>query len=236
MAHKSDWLPSKRTEILAMAKTWKKVLTAKGSQWGITPADVSELGDWIETSEAALAKAMSSERNAVINAECKEQFDGLIALMRNMKNRKFFSPPLSDPDFISLGLKPHDTIKTPIADPTGQAEADVTYPGPHLLMLHLKALSGTAVDHRADHGYRIYYGIMPHGGATVEEASGPDRYLMQAVMHGEDLPHSVFTRRKQELLAFPDPDSGKTAFFSIRYENAKGKKGPWGPVFSAIIP
>jgi hypothetical protein len=31
-------------------------------------------------------------------------------------------------------------------------------------------------------------------------------------------------------------DSGKTAYFCIRYENAKGDTGDWGPVFSAVIP
>jgi len=31
----SDWLPSKRTERLAMAKTWSAMLTASGLSWGI---------------------------------------------------------------------------------------------------------------------------------------------------------------------------------------------------------
>jgi hypothetical protein len=37
-------------------------------------------------------------------------------------------------------------------------------------------------------------------------------------------------------MEFPPEDSGKTAYFSIRLENAKGGKGPWGTVFSAVIP
>jgi hypothetical protein len=53
---------------------------------------------------------------------------------------------------------------------------------------------------------------------------------------GADLPHSQFTRRRRVLMEFPAEDSGKTAYFAIRFENAKGGKGPWGPVFSAIIP
>jgi hypothetical protein len=53
---------------------------------------------------------------------------------------------------------------------------------------------------------------------------------------GEDLPHSKFTRRKKERFDFPAEDSGKTAYFCVRYENAKGESGPWGPMFSAVIP
>jgi hypothetical protein len=135
-----------------------------------------------------------------------------------------------------LGLKPKDATKTPVAPPAGQAEADVTYPGPHLLMLHLKPMAGTALDPRADHGYRVYYGILPPGGATAEEAARTHRYLMHVPVSGEDLPSSQFTRRRRELLDFPAEDSGKTAYFSVRYENAKGQKGPWGPVFTAVIP
>ena len=29
---------------------------------------------------------------------------------------------------------------------------------------------------------------------------------------------------------------GQTVYFCIRYENSKGKAGPWGPIFQAIIP
>jgi len=43
-------------------------------------------------------------------------------------------------------------------------------------------------------------------------------------------------RRRKELFIFPAEDSGKTAYFSIRYKNSKGQAGPWGPVFSAVIP
>jgi hypothetical protein len=110
------------------------------------------------------------------------------------------------------------------------------YPGPHLLRLHMKPLSGTTLDPRADHGYRIYYGVLPHGGATHEQATGPLRYMEKPAVQGAELPHSVFTRRRRELFEFPETDSGMTAFFAIRFENAKGGKGPWGPVFSAVIP
>ena len=51
--------------------------------------------------------------------------------------------------------------------------------------------------------------------------------------------------RRQDQLAmaknwsaipFPTENSGKTAWFALRVENAKGEKGPWGEMFSAIIP
>jgi hypothetical protein len=231
-----DWLPRKRAEQLAMAKNWHGIMVANIDAWNLSTNVLIPLNSMAETAETILAKANSAERTATVTAQCKEAFDALVAHMRDVKDRHFKSPPLLDSDFVSLGLKPKDTIKTPVAQPTGQAEADVTYPGPHLLMLHLKPLAGTVIDPRADYGYRIYYGILPHGGATAEEAAKTHRYLMRAAVTGEDLPSSQFTRRRRELFDFPAEDSGKTAYFSVRYENAKGQKGPWGPVFSAVVP
>jgi hypothetical protein len=96
-----------------------------------------------------------------------------------------------------------------------------------LLPDYLRPVSGSPPDpHRADYGYRVYYGILPPGGASVERATGPQRELVKAPASGDDLPHSKFTRRKKELFDFPAEDSGKTVYFYVRYENAKGEPGP----------
>jgi hypothetical protein len=226
-------MPGKRADLVAMARTWHEVITKKNAVWKIPVNDVDLLHDSIQSVEEAEAKIAADGPTPYNKGKVTVAYDELKSHMRKIKARCFFAPPLSNPDYLALGLKLPDHTKTPVAVPTGQAEADVTYPGPHLLMLHMKALSGTMLDSRADHGYRIYYGLMPPGGATAEEASGEHRYLMKAAVHGEDLPHSDFTRRKKKLFEFNSADSGKTAYFAIRYENGKG---PWGPVFSAVIP
>jgi hypothetical protein len=219
-----------------MAKEWCTVLSRNSQKWKIPNEVETELEGLYEVAQDELNEAMSGNRTPVVTARCNEAFHALTAKMRDIKDRYFKKPPLIDSDFVALGLKLKDNIKTPVAVPTGQAEADVTYPGPNLLMLRLRHIEGTLTDPRADYGYRIYYGILPHGGATAEEAAGIHHYLMKPPVSGEELPNSTFTRRKKELMDLPAVDSGKTAYFCIRYENAKGKKGPWGPVFSAVIP
>jgi hypothetical protein len=42
-------------------------------------------------------------------------------------------------------------------------------------------------------------------------------------------------QRKKDVMEFNFGDSGKTAYFAVQIEN-EGKKGPWGPLVSAIIP
>ncbi|MDR2440769.1 MAG: hypothetical protein LBE12_15515 [Planctomycetaceae bacterium] len=237
MTSPTHWLPGKRSEQIAMAKDWLQVLGTATPPWGIPPEEISQLRTLTEAAEELLAVAMSSDRTEVITSECRMAFMVLTEKMRSIKNHYFISPPLTDTDWISLKLKPKDTVHTPVPPPTSQAEADISRPGPHLLTLHLRPLSNSPPDpHRSDYGFRIYWGVMPSGGASTEAALSIKRELIKAPVSGEELPHSRFTRRKKELFDFAQEDSGKMVYFCVRYENAKGEPGPWGPIFSAFIP
>ncbi|MDR0644465.1 MAG: hypothetical protein LBG05_06080 [Treponema sp.] len=147
-------------------------------------------------------------------------------------------PPLVLADLPALLLPLPDQIHTPIGTPTGQPVISVTYPGgPHVLKAHLAPLAGTEPpDSRGDYGFAVYKGVMPQGGATVEQAAGVRHYLMKEPLSGDELLHYRFTRRKMELVDFAAEESGMTAFFCARYENQKGGYGSWGPVASAVIP
>jgi hypothetical protein len=48
--------------------------------------------------------------------------------------------------------------------------------------------------------------------------------------------HSDFTTKTEFFLTFKTPDRGKTVHFAARWENRRGEKGPWSPIYSAIIP
>lgn len=239
MPYDGNWLPGRREQQLAMSNDWLFVIgNSNPPPWSIPQTEVADLTNLTGEATTALQMAQNAEqRTPVITAQCKAAFEALVEKMRFIKSRYFLSPPLTDPDFTSLGLKPKDTTPSPVPPPTAQAEADISRPGVHLLELHLRPVTGSPPDpHRADYGYRIYWGILPPGGAPVEAATGAKRELMQAPASGNDLPHSKFTRRKKELFDFAQEDSGKTVYFCIRYENAKGEPGPWGPMFSSVIP
>jgi hypothetical protein len=238
MTQRTDWLPGKREEQIALSKNWQTILvTAKTTAWNIPATEVTALKTLTSTAETALELSQSSARTVVITAQTKAAFTALTEKMRFFKSRYFLIPPLLDADLISLGLKPHDTKPTPIPPPIAQAEADITYPAAHTLELHLRPLTDAAPDpHRSDYGFRIYFGIMPSGGATLEAAASLKHELMTPPVTGDELPHSNFTRRKRERMDFSQEESGKTIYFCIRYENAKGEPGPWGPIFSAVIP
>ena len=103
---KTDWLPSRREEQLALAQSWTGILQAKSSEWGIPETVTTALDGLVTAAYGIFLQSQSSERNAVITAQCKAAFDQLIALMRDTKNRYFLEPPLTNVDLAALGLKP----------------------------------------------------------------------------------------------------------------------------------
>jgi hypothetical protein len=136
-----------------------------------------------------------------------------------------------------MGIRNRKENYDPVPDPADQVSVEVRVVGQHILdvLLDKIDISGSGGD-RSDYGKRVYYGIMPAGGAGVEAATSNKRELRAPPKTGEDLPHSVFTRKQRYRFDFSEDDRGKTVYFCAHYENAKGDVGPWGPIVSTIIP
>ena len=191
-------------------------------RWGLMkPSD--EITEQYNDFSVALANCKTGNRRPVevlaknvarkkLEKTCRDYVQGYLA--RNVK--------VTEQDRFLLGLPQRDTIPTNVLDPTGQAELTITYPARTQLMVHIKPVVGTQVDPRAYYGCRVYFGVYDYGATLPGD--------------GTELRESLFTRRKKELFTFLPKDSGKTACFCVRYENSKGKAGPWGAMASAVIP
>jgi hypothetical protein len=204
-----------------MVKDWIAVCTPKTTAWNIPQSAITSLQTLSQTASTALETAKNeTTRTPVATAKCKEAFDALIAGMRDFKKRYFLTPPLLDSDYISLGLKPHDTTPTTSGTPTAQVTVETYLTGRHELGVKIIYVTGSATD-PANKGYRIWYAVVAPGETPP---TSPD-----------DLRKSFFTKRKKDVIEFDFGDSGKTAYFAVQIEN-EGKKGPWGPLVSALIP
>jgi hypothetical protein len=171
--------------------------------------------------------------------QCNEAFKELETEARFIKKRYFLSPPLDKGDFPSLLLPLPDETYTPIPPPSGQPLLAINYTGgPHVLNVHFSEGAGMESGNarRGDYGYALYRGIMPQGGATLEQAASVKHYLMTPPLSGDEMLHYRFTRRKKELIDFAATEAGMTVYFCARYENQKGEYGAWGPVVQTIIP
>jgi hypothetical protein len=204
-----------------MAKDWQPIVYGNKTAWNIPDPTVLQLGNLTTEAETALNTAQNeTTRTPVTTAQCKTAFDALIAFMRDTKRRYFLTPPLTDADYISLGLKIPDHTPTPSGTPTAQVTIETYLVGRHELGVKIIYVTGTATD-PANKGYRIWYSVVAQGEAPP---TNPD-----------DLRKSFYTKRKKDLIEFDFDTSGKTAFFAVQIEN-EGKKGPWGPMVQALIP
>ncbi|MDR2739933.1 MAG: hypothetical protein LBB68_08920 [Treponema sp.] len=232
----TDWLPASRTEQLATARNWISIINAPVDppDWGIPPAKITAFITIVDTAEAALLRVQSdSERTPVATAQCNTAFKALTGNMRYLKNRFFLVPPLTESDLIALGLKSRDS-SSPTPTPDAQPEADLTFPGIHLVELrNIRPMAGgTAPNPRSNYGVRIYYGL------TGEPTEAHRFRVTGTPKTGKDLPYSLFTHRKRERFDF-DGESGNRVYFCLQYERPKGGekgKGPFGPILSAVIP
>jgi hypothetical protein len=207
--------------------------------WGIPDAEFAELAALFQAGEALLQKSQDeAERTHVITVECQAAFKSLSAKMRFFRDRYFKIPPLTEGDWAALGFKAKDPHPTPIPKPEGTPAVSLSYPGgPRAILAYLGPMAGTReLNPESDYGYAIYVGIMPPGGATLEQAASEKHYLMKSPIDGKGLTHLRFTRRRKEKIIFDAEDAGMTAYACCRYENGKGEAGQWGPVASAVIP
>jgi hypothetical protein len=91
-------------------------------------------------------------------------------------------------------------------------------------------------DDRANYRFRVYMTVVTADPAAQSALTGRHYYIAKAPTSPEQLTESEFTRKKRHSFDFAYEDTGKTAYFCVRVENSKGDKGPWGTMFSAVIP
>ncbi|MHB9293101.1 hypothetical protein Holit_02221 [Hollandina sp. SP2] len=182
MSTTRDWLPASREQQPAMAKDWQSVATANAQAWGIPAAVLTELNGLIQIADTALATAQNeTTRIPVATAQCRVAFEALGEKMRDMKRRYFFTPPLTDADYISLGLSP-TTPPTASGTLTAQVTVETYLVGRHELGVKIIYVTGSPTD-PANKGYRIWYSVIASGETPP---ANPD-----------DLRKSFFTKRKK---------------------------------------
>ncbi|GHU80545.1 hypothetical protein FACS189468_0650 [Spirochaetia bacterium] len=232
----SNWMPGTRAGILEMCRSWLAFLADHASDIGVPAAEVTALGNAETAATEALDKASGEERGPVNTAACNTAFGVLKAKMRFIKDRFLKAPPLSDAQLIALGLKPKDGVRTEKPKPGGQFIMVVSSSLNGVIRYRISQVDAVPPDARGViEGYRMYYGILPPGGATPEQAAGPKHYLTKPPTAGEELPLSYSTSRiKGDVQECDAVDRGSTFYFSIRAENNKGP-GPWGPIISVIL-
>jgi hypothetical protein len=239
MSSGKDWVPGPDDELDKFFKNYRQVVmkycTGSDPVWTHIPtaritALTTAYSDW----GSAYLKLDGPHTSADVAAKNTQRKKSLKVLRAFNKQYVLDAEEVTDAQRIEIGCPVHDTHPTPVPRPIDWAEASVVLPGPHTVELWIKKLFSLAADpDRPNYGVRIYYGILG-------DPTAGDRFrLAKPPLSGEELPHSVFTKRRKYRFDFAEVDRCQSVYFCLRYENSKGGdegEGPWGPIFSAIIP
>jgi hypothetical protein len=228
-----DWILGPDEDFDGQYKKYCQTVSVNTSgtspNWKHIPPDrIAELMDGYTNWYTAWGKLSGPHTSGDVRAKNEARDEGEEILRDFNRSYILNAREVTNAQRLDMGSPVHDTHHTPVPTPQAQPEADVAYPGKHLLeLVHIRAVQDTmsGEEAKAEFGVRIFWGVL-----------GTD--LSAAPIKGGELPHSSFTHRKRFRFDF-DGESGKTVYFCLRYENEKGGpkgEGPFGPIFSAIIP
>jgi hypothetical protein len=232
MSNATDWFPNARQNQVNLSVVWDTVLNepfyqenrgsgTKAEAWGIPQKDVEELKSLGVNAARVLALAQSKKtRTDVVNEQVKTVFAALEEKMRAIKRKYFFVPPLANADLVALGLKVPVKHASRSGEPAGIVAIEIRGRGLHKFKLRFVLVEGDPND-PPNCARRLWYKVVAPGEKPPENP--------------EELTKSVPVNRKYEDLDLDYGDSGKMIYMAVQLEKGK-KKGPWGPMISAVIP
>jgi len=214
------YLSRKDAELLPWSSNFLAIITTNAESWDIPTTEVTNLQSKLSDFELLVAQSKSPVRNSIIVSEKNAKKKELLATIREMVNFRLKNPVITDSQLVMLGLHPRDKTRTPSPVP-------VTYPE---LQINSSVIRQLTIQYR-DNGSEKK--AKPAGVHGVEI-----RWSILSVppTHVDNLIVSSFCTRPPFFLSFNEDDRGKWVYFCARWENKRGKKGPWSEIVGAVIP
>jgi hypothetical protein len=223
-----SWLQRNHEALLNQANLTVNYLTAENlTRIGIAGEALSWYNSVFIVKHGIFAAAFAgwqnpAERSAVKIAVLKEAEKQFIEVYRKLYVGYLKGNPLvTDADLVEMGLpKRHSGGNTPPPVPNTLVEATIDTSIPACIKINYRDMNekGTAKP-KGVHGVEI---------AWVISDTHPVDWAQ--------LTNSSFDTRTPAQLVFSGEQRGHTVFFALRWENTRGEKGPWGEIYSAIIP
>jgi hypothetical protein len=216
----TDYIPKRDEVFRDWARNLYTYALSKYSTWNV-PSPQTTLESPLTAFETAFTATQNPNRGKVDVLTKNEARVALEAVMRTyVKAYLSFNPAVSDADREQMGITVYDKTKTPVPPPSTIPEAEIDSSIIRQLTIHYKD-NGSEKRGKPQgvHGVEIVWVIMD----TVPTAM-------------EEFQNSAFDTASPYTFIFDENQRGKKAFFCLRWENAKGEKGPWSEIYNAIIP
>ena len=218
----SDWVPTREQDLVDLAGKWKTGLSdaANIAAFGWNQTEVTAaLGavDGFLTARTAYEENDSS-KNRLKKDEAKEAAKSAMREFANTSLR--FNKQMPDEDRAFYGLRPADGTHTAGTEPETFPEAEPDTAVIRQVTIHFwdNATKKRGKPHGV-HGAEIRWALLDHVPASVDE-----------------LLKSDFDTASPFTLKFDESDRGKRVYFCLRWESNTNLKGPFGEIYSAVVP
>ena len=217
-----DFIPGSIEEFVKFLTTFSGAINADPQAFGLTPADAATAQSALQVLTDAIATAdKARDAAATAVADQGKAKDAAEAVARGLTKKINGHPTVDNARRIKAGLAPHDEARTVIGAPTTKPIARLEISGHYTLTLHFvdELTPLKLAKPHGTHGCQIWSHV---GDPAPADATGYVFLALDTKTPYTDV-HAA-------------ADAGKTAYYMVRWVNAKGEVGPWGDVVSAKIP
>jgi hypothetical protein len=222
MANNGDWLPSREQNLVDLCQKWKTGLEnpSNVTNFGWKQAEVTET---LATVTAFLAaRGAYEETDSTKNRMAKDEAkDSAKNAMRDFANGSIrFNKQMTPEDKQVYGIRPKNATQTGGSEPESYPEAEPDTSVLRQVTIHFwdNVTKKRGKPHGV-HGAEIRWAILDHDPASVDELTNSD-----------------FDTASPFTLKFDENQRGKRVYFCLRWETNTNVKGPYGEIYSAIIP
>jgi hypothetical protein len=218
----SHWLPRREQDFADLCVKWKAALEdpALAAAFGWDPVEAAVVLTFIAaflTARAAYGQVNSS-RNRLAKDEARKAAEHGMEFFANTSIR--YNRKMKEEDKQDYGIRTPDHVSTPVTAPDSypEAEADTSIIR-QVTIRFWDSLTKKRGKPHGVHGAEIRWAILGHVPLSVDELTNSD-----------------FDTASPFTLKFDESDRGKRLYFCLRWETGTNLKGPFGEIYSAVIP
>jgi hypothetical protein len=214
-------MPQAQGDFLDWAKNFNSVANTNKVPWKLPDANLTTITTKFAEWEPLFYKCQGMDYTPNDTMRKNSLFNELQKMYRDFINEFIrYNSALNDDDRRELGCHVRKTHHTPVPPPTSIPEATVKTPYPMVVEIHFR---DTGSSHRGKpsgvRGAKVIFALLDKPPNSIDE-----------------LTLSRFDPATPLILQFTEPDRGKSLYFALHWENAKGEAGPWSPIEMAIVP
>lgn len=198
--------------------------------WGLTPIEIAELtglqAPW--TAIWLITKNPDNRTRAQVNAKVLARKNLTVALRSFIRYRIYGNPLMTDADRLLCGVKPYDSVRTPVPVPNSVPVLSMVNKGTNEMALYFnqpKGEDGSSRRGKPKGAIACIIAVLrgSYPGPTPPPPT-PDNFPERHIL----------TRSPKKFINDPG-SAGQTMYIFACWVNGKGEQGPWTDLNTFII-